>query len=145
MKRNFDGVTEKEYLSLHPYGINTTIYVPKEKCDEMLRPVLSKDELIELINMMNDIDYQIHDVPPDNDADFVQAVKKGDYKTLIAFMNTIYNKGLKRADSGKSLFKTDKRKFDIAKKLIDSEIAIAFGIDISEAEDFIRRQLTNHP
>lgn len=144
MKRNFDGVSEKEYLSLHPCGINTTIYVPKEKCDEMLRPILSKNELIGLIDMMNDIDSQIHDVPHDNDADFVQAVKNGDYKTLIAFMNTIYNKGLRRAGSGKSLFKTDKRKFDTAKKLIDGEIAIAFGIDISEAEDFIRRRLANH-
>lgn len=142
-KRNFDGVSEKSYLTLYPDGMNTTVYVPKEKCCEMLRPVLSKNELISLIDIMCSIDSAVSDdCNNNNDADFSEAVKNGDYKTIITFMNTIYNRGLKRAGTGKSLFKTDKRKFDTAKKLIDSEFALAFGIEISEVESFIRSRIS---
>lgn len=142
VKRNFDGVTEKDYLSLHPDGINTIIYVPKEKCEELLRPVLSKDDIISLIDMMDGDDSAASDDSADDNTDFFDAIKNGDYKTIISVMNVIYNRGLKRAGTGKSLFKTDKRKFDTAKKLIDSEVALAFGIEVSEAEDFIRSRLS---
>lgn len=133
VRRNFDGVSEKEYIMLYPAESKTTVYVPTEKCSEMLRPVLSKEKLLSLIDMMPSVS--------DRDIDFSEAVKSGDHKAIVAVMSTIYNRGIDREKSGKHLLKADRRNFESAKKLIDGEIALAFGIKADEAEQFISDRL----
>lgn len=133
VRRNFDGISEKEYITLYPAELKTTVYVPMEKCSEMLRPVLSRENLLSLIDMMPSVG--------DMDVDFSEAVKSGDHKAIVSVMSTIYNKGVDREKSGKHLLKTDRRNFESAKKLIDGEIALAFGIKADEAERFIADRL----
>lgn len=60
---------------------------------------------------------------------------------IVSIMSSIYNKSLDREKCGKHLLKADKRNFDAAKKLIDGEIALAFGIKEEEVEDFINERL----
>ena len=133
VRRNFDGIGEKEYITLYPAELKTTVYIPIEKCAEMLRPVLSREDLLALIDMMPSVG--------DVDIDFSEAVKSGDHKAIVSVMSMIYNKGVEREKSGRHLLKTDRRNFELAKKLIDGEIALAFGIKADEAERFISDRL----
>lgn len=133
VRRNFDGIGEKEYITLYPAELKTTVYIPIEKCAEMLRPVLSREDLLALIDMMPSVG--------DVDIDFSEAVKSGDHKAIVSVMSVIYNKGVEREKSGRHLLKTDRRNFELAKKLIDGEIALAFGIKADEAERFISDRL----
>lgn len=133
VRRNFDGMGEKEYITLYPAELKTTVYVPVGKCSEMLRPVLSKESLLRLIDMMPSAGSV--------DIDFSEAVKNGDHMAIVSIMSSIYNKSLDREKCGKHLLKADKRNFDAAKKLIDGEIALAFGIKEEEVEDFINERL----
>ncbi|MBO5320132.1 MAG: hypothetical protein J6B01_10055 [Ruminococcus sp.] len=130
--REFDG-EKLEYMTLYPTDINTTIYIPAEKCGSLLRPMLSREELLRIIDMIPDISEQGRD----SNIDFAEAVKSGDHKSILAVMSSIYARGQKRAKDGKTLFKTDRRNFDIAKKIIHNEIAYSFGIKPSDAEKFI--------
>ncbi len=134
--REFDG-KKTEYITLYPTDINTTIYIPAEKCDTLLRPMLSREELLKIIDMIPDI----NEHSCDSNIDFAEAVKSGDHKGILTVMSSIYARGQKRARDGKTLFKTDRRNFDIAKKIIHNEIAYAFGIDPSEAEKFISNRI----
>lgn len=135
VEKDFDGNGSREYIVLTPLELNTTFYVPSEKADEMLRPLLSKETLIELIKMM-----KCGTVAPyDRSINFNDAVKKGDYKALISIMQEIYCKKISREKSGKQLIKADRRNFELAKKLIDKEISIAFGIEQDKVEDFISK------
>lgn len=134
VRRNFDGVSEKEYIMLYPAESKTTVYVPTEKCSEMLRPVLSRENLLKLIDMMPS-------VSGGGNVDFSEAVKSGDHEAIVAVMSTIYNRGVDREKNGKHLLKADRRIFESAKKLIDGEIALAFGIREDEAEQFISDRL----
>lgn len=130
--REFDG-KKAEYMTLYPTDINTTIYIPADKSDTLLRPMLSREELLKIIDMIPDI----NEHGCDNSIDFSEAVKSGDHKSILTVMSSIYARGQKRARDGKMLFKTDRRNFDIAKKIIDNEIAYSFGIKPSEVEKFI--------
>lgn len=130
--REFDG-KKTEYMTLYPTDINTTIYIPAEKCGSLLRPMLSQEELLKIIDMIPEISEEVCN----GNIDFAEAVKIGDHKSILAVMSSIYAKGQKRARDGKTLFKTDRRNFDIAKKIIHNEIAYSFGIKPSEAEKFI--------
>ncbi len=144
VRRSFDGENEREYVMIYPAEAHTTVYIPAEKSGEMLRPVLSKEKLLNLIDMMSFADDKA-DINKYSNADFSDAVKSGDHEAIISVMSTIYNKGAERAKSGKQLLKADRRNFEAAKKLIDSEIALAFGIKASEAEGFILNAIANHP
>ena len=135
VEKDFDGNGSREYIVLSPLELNTTFYVPSEKAYEMLRPMLSKETLIELIKMMKCGTA----APYDKSINFNDAVKKGDYKALISIMQEIYCKKISREKSGKQLIKADRRNFELAKKLIDKEISIAFGIEQDKVEDFISK------
>lgn len=133
VKKDFDGNGEKDYIILIPLELNTTFYVPLEKADEMLRPLLSKETLTELIKMMK----KGETAENGNNTDFNNAVKNGDFKSLIGIMQEIYSKKIKREKYGKLLIKTDRRNFELAKKIIDREISIVFGIEQDKVEEFI--------
>ncbi|MCM1528886.1 MAG: hypothetical protein NC093_02700 [Alistipes sp.] len=130
--REFNG-EKTEYMTLYPTDINTTIFIPAEKSCTMLRHILSREELLKIIDMIP----EINEHSCDSNIDFAEAVKSGDHKSILAVMGSIYARGQKRARDGKSLFKTDRRNFDTAKKIIHNEIAYSFGIKPSEAEKFI--------
>lgn len=138
VKKNFDGEGDKDYIVLSPLELNTTFYVPAEKADELIRPLLSKEKLMELIEKMSALGGISRSSSERRNINFRDALRDGDYEAIISIMNEIYNEKLNREKSGKQLYRTDRRNFDVAKKLIDNEIAIAFGINLNEVEDFIK-------
>ncbi len=143
VKKDFDGEGYKEYIMLYPLDLNTTFYTPVEKSDELIRPLLSKEKLMELIKKMASFGDICKSSTENRNINFRNALKSGNYDAIISIMNDIYSEKLNREKSGKQLYRTDRRNFDLAKKLIDSEIAVAFEIEINQVEDFIKNMVNN--
>lgn len=143
VEKDFDGEGYKEYIMLYPLDLNTTFYTPVEKSDELIRPLLSKEKINELIEKMSSSGERCRSGIENRSINFRDALKNGDYDAIISMMNDIYSEKLNREKNGKQLYKTDRRNFDFAKKLIDNEIAIALGIDINQVEDFIKNKARN--
>ena len=52
VKKCFDGVIEKEYYTLFPTDAKSTYYVPSDKIEENVRPILTKERLFEIIDRL---------------------------------------------------------------------------------------------
>lgn len=141
VKRNFDGEGEKDYITINPLELNTTFYVPWDKADYALKPLMPKEKLLELIERMKTETAQSRGNTDSRNINFRDALKEGKHEVILSVMSEIYMEKLNRAESGKQLYKMDKRNFELAKKLIDSEISILFGIESSEVEAFIRSKV----
>ena len=50
VKKSFDGAGEKEYCTLFPTDVKSTYYVLSDKIEETIRPILTKEQLLELID-----------------------------------------------------------------------------------------------
>lgn len=144
VKMCFDGINEKEYYTLSPADIKSSVYyIPSDKIEENIRPVLSKEQLLELIDRLPNTESEWIADKNERKYDFSSAIKSGDYNRIIPLMNGIYNEKNQREKNGKKLLNSDKRNFDTAVKLLHSEIAFSFGIEIDEAETFIRNRIKN--
>lgn len=141
VKKDFDGTGDKDYIILNPLELNTTFYVPYKKADEMIHPLLSKESLLELIDKMGTNTDVCRSSTESRNINIRDALKEGNHEVIIEIMNEIYCEKINREKSGKQLYKTDKRNFELAKRLIDSEIAVSFGIEINEVEEFINRKI----
>lgn len=141
VKKSFDGVGEKEYYILLPIDAKSTYYVPADRLPESVRPVLTKEQLLDLIDSLADSESEwIADRNARKRA-FSDALKSGDYKRIIPLMNGIYSEKTKRESSGKKLFSEDKKNFESARTLLHSEIAFTFGIEAGEAEEYIQNRI----
>lgn len=141
IKKCFDGINENEYYTLFPKDIKCTYYVPADIISSVVRPVMTKEQLLELIDALPDISGKWVADKNDRKHDFSDAIKKGDYSRIIPLMHGIYNEKNNHRKNGKSLLNDDRRNFELAKKLLLSEIAFSFGIDVSKAEKFIEDRI----
>ncbi|MGN1421903.1 MAG: CarD family transcriptional regulator [Oscillospiraceae bacterium] len=138
----FDGKNTVEYLSLHQTELNGTIYVPVEKTDICIRPIMSKDRLLEIIDSMPQIKSSwIEDKRLRTDL-YGKALKSGDYSLILPMMNAIYNERRKRNENGKNIPAPDEKAYNSVKRLLYNEIAYSFGIEPDTVEQFIRDRIT---
>ncbi len=139
VKKCFDGVNENKYYKLYPNDSKSTYYVPADKIESSVRSVLTKEQLSKLINELSDSSTEwISDRSERKDA-FSDAIKKGDYRRIFSLMNGIYMEKNNSEKKGKQLLNYDKRNFELAKKIFQSEVAIAFEISPDEAEELIKK------
>lgn len=142
VKKCFDGVSEKEYYTLIPADVkNSTYYIPSDKFEKNVRPLLTKEQLIEIIDKIPESGSEWISDRNDRKNVFAEAIRAGDYQRIIPLMNGIYEEKNRREKNGKKLFNDDQRDFDLASKLFHSEIAFSFGIEIDEAKMFIKNRI----
>lgn len=141
INRCFDGKNSTEYLTLHPTESNGTYYVPVDKLDICIRPVLSKDKLLEIIDSMPQIEGSWINDKNQRVNSFGNAVKSGDYSLILPMMNAIYNERKKRAEQGKHISSADEKAYNSAKHLLHSEIAYSLGISSDMVEQFIEDRI----
>lgn len=139
----FDGITEKNYIKLYPTDVKSTYYLPVERMDQSIRLLLPKEKLLRIIDNLASIDDKWIDDKDNRSLDFYEAIKSGDYERILPIMNAVYHKGRERAKSGKHLLKTDKKNFELAKKVFESEIAYSFDMEIDKVEEFITDRLSS--
>lgn len=140
--KNFDGVNESEYFSLFPKDSKSTYYVPADKINMHVRPILSKQQLLDIIDRIPSVKGEWIDDRNDRKTKFYDAVRNGDYERILPMMSGLYSEENKRAKTGKHLFLDDKKNFEWAKKLLHSEIAFSFGITVEEAEKLIVQRIS---
>lgn len=140
----FDGVTERDYIKLYPVDVKSTYYLPVERMEQNIRMLLTKEKLLNIIDNLNSVSGKWIDDKNNRNLDFYDAIKSGDYDRILPIMNAAYHKSQERVKSGKHMLKTDKKNFELAKKMFESEIAYSFGIEISEVEKFIFDRLSDN-
>lgn len=115
------------------------MYVPydNEKCKAKIRPVMSKEEAMELIYSIDISDTNWIDDRLKRKNIYGSMITKGEHKEIIQVINNLYAQQQRLEDSGKTLNQQDEKMLFDARHRIDAEFAVALDIDPSEVEDFI--------
>ena len=136
------GDVAKKYYILKE--LNTTsdsqTFVPMDnkKLVETMRPLLTKDEVMELIaraKSIPEVEWQ-----RDNrvrSERFRSIIASGDREGIIALIKTVYENGLRRNESGKKNYLTDEIFMHKAEKLLYAEFSVVLGIPECEVQKFI--------
>lgn len=144
VRKCFDGKNENEYYTLFSNDSKNTYYVPSEKIDENVRPLLTKEQILKVIDGLPYVQAEWTDDKNQRRMNFSSAMRNGDYNRILPMLSGIWNEKTKRAEKGKHLLNDDKRNFELAKKLLYTEISFLFNINIDEAEEFIQKRINRN-
>ena len=142
-QESFGGPTSREYYVLNPvFGNSMQIYIPTDSQKVVMRRILTRQEILDLIKVMPDIDSEW--VSDDNlrKATFSDAIQSGDQRRLVQLIKTIYARGEDLEKSGKRLSNTDRDLIKAAEKLLYNEFALVLDIQPDQVVPFILEQVT---
>lgn len=142
-EKKFGNDKIKYYVLKHINGDKSVTYVPvgNERSCEKMRPVLTKEEVIELIESMPELDTMWINNDRDRQKEFKDIILFGDSRDLIKLIRSIYFHKKQQVKMGKKLHIADERVFKNAEKILYEEIGYVFGIDPSEALDLILKRI----
>jgi CarD family transcriptional regulator len=136
---DMDGISkDRIYYTLKPYYTKgSIIYTPVDNRKEVMRPVLTKDEAIELIDEMQQIDYLWINDERKRERDYKNAMHSCDCRELIKIIKTTYDNKRQRTAHGKTMTSIDKKYFTMAEDYLYGELAIALELPKDEVREYI--------
>ena len=134
------GIKEKyykdiDYFSLEPV-FDDTLKIDVPKNSNLLRNVLSKTEVEEIINRIPSIDAVVaNDKMLENE--YKKLLHDGGYDGLIKIIKTTYLRNNDRINNKKKISEKDENYFNLAEKYLYNEFAVSLGISPEEAKDYV--------
>jgi len=132
---------DKEYFVLKPFrSANHTMYVPVEQADKRLRPIVSKEKALSIIDHIHEI------LPFSSELDaktlrnsYQEAMKNHMPEDWIKIIKTVHMRLNSLGDNGKpkKISETEHNCFDLAKKHLFSEFSLALELEYHDVESFI--------
>ncbi|MFT3950835.1 MAG: CarD family transcriptional regulator [Oscillospiraceae bacterium] len=138
----FDGKNEREYICLAPLEAgNSTYYIPADKLGEKARALLTREEILALIDRIPQATELW--IPDKNERrnHFDRVLRGGDFMQLAAMMQAIFLEREKKCSGGKHLCATDEKAFSAAERLIAKEFSFVLNITEAEVAGFIDARL----
>lgn len=140
-EETFGPVRRTYYVMTPLYDGRSTIYCPVDQDKVTLRPLLTAEEVHELIHAMPTAeDVWLDDNMKRRDR-FSDMLKSGDRQQMAALIRTIYLHRCERTEAGKKLHLADERVLHDAERLLYEEFAEVLGIRPEDVVDYIRDEL----
>lgn len=128
-----------DYFVLLPLNDKTLkIQVPTN--NKLLRDVISKEKVIEIINNIPSIEL----IKTDNkliENEYKRLLNSDKYEDLIKIIKTTYLRNKEREDSKKKISDKDKFYFEKAERLLYSEFSIALNITYDETKEYVANKV----
>lgn len=132
----------KKYYVLKASGAHsdslTFVPVDNERLVSMMRPLLTKGEILDILHSANDAPEceWVKDNRVRSER-FKNILDSGDRARMISMIRSIYKTGQRRVEEGKKNYLSDENAMRKAEKLINSEFAIVLGIPEEQVPAFI--------
>ena len=142
---SFADSPEQLYYALSPiYDLNSTIFVPVNSDKVRIRSLLSRQEVLDLIRIIPEI--ETFWVENDNQRKnvFSQMMKECEHRDLIKLIKSLYQKREEKKEQGRKFFISDEKILTMAEKLLFQEFALVLGIEVEEVLDFITDYLNEY-
>ncbi|MBQ9956816.1 MAG: CarD family transcriptional regulator [Ruminococcus sp.] len=142
-ERDFTGSAEKYYI-LRPVGDSrNTFYVPvaNENLTRLMRKVLTREEIQELINIMPDDNYIWIEDEFRRKEEYRRIIRDGDRAELVKLIKTLYIHRKERSELKKKLHSADEHFLKEAENLLHDEFAYVLGIKREEVIPYIRSHI----
>lgn len=140
---NISGVDkEREYYILKPiYVTGSTVYVPVDATKESIRPVLSRGEAEELIQVIPEIPLLAITNDKLLEQEYKCCMKTNCCKEWIKIIKTIYLRKQKRIEAGRKVTAVDAKYFKLAEDNLYGELAVSLGLSREEMEEYIKKEI----
>lgn len=141
---DFGGAKKKElYYVLSPLYDSSTIYIPTNNTKVFMRPIITKEEANELIDMIPTFNVDTNQDLSTNQLieHYKKKIKTHDCEDLIKLCMTTYAKQKDAEEQNRKLGAIDTKFMKQAEKLLFGELAAALGIDIDKVPDYIQERI----
>lgn len=129
---------DKIYYTIEPlYHSETKIYTPVDNDKVIMRPIMTKEEAIELIDNIESIEILWITDEKRRESDYKETIKKCDCKELVKIIKTIYNRKQFRLKEGKKITTSDEKYFRIAEDNLYGELSVSLNIDKEKTKEYI--------
>ncbi|MDE5564236.1 MAG: CarD family transcriptional regulator [Oscillospiraceae bacterium] len=140
-----DGQTEILYYKIKPLNdTNSIYYIPVATAEEKLRRLLSKEQVLELIDSMADSEDK-ETVWSDNRRErkemYSQIMRGGDQHALVQMISTLYFRKQSSEASGKRFSSMDENAMKNAETLLLQEFGVVLGLEPEEVREYIDRRV----
>lgn len=141
--RSFDGIHEETYYKLSPVdGTHSTYYVPVDRAEERLRPLLSKEEVYSIIDQ---IPYAKEEEwccdSRERRGIFHDILQSDDYTKMLQMMHMLHCQQERKRSSGRRLSTADEAAMHAAESRMYHEFGIVLGIQPEQVHEFICSRL----
>ena len=135
IKKN--GFNNKDYYVLIPIDDNTLIIdVPMDNKSGLLRPIIEKNEVENIINSIVNIPI----IKVDNkliENEYKQLLNSGKHEDLIKVIKTTYLRNKERTDMSKKIGDKDDLYFKRAEQLLYNEFSIALNMNYDDTKKYV--------
>ena len=136
------GDVKHEYYVLRELNSTSSsqTFVPRanKKLVESMRPLLTKDEVMDIIKRIKDIpEVKWQKDNRVRSEYFRSIIESGDREGIVALIKTVYENGKKRSEEGKKNYLADENFMRKAERLLYSEFSVVLGIPENEVQKFI--------
>ena len=129
---------EKEYYVLEPASHKTgRVFVPIGGNKVTLRRVMTKEEALELLSEMKDIEPLVIESDKHREEEYKKVMISCDYRQWVRIIKTLYLRMKERQEKGLSVTAMDNRYWKAAEGYLHYELALALDKDVDEIQDYI--------
>lgn len=137
-------LSEKLYYTLLPvYILGSRIITPVDNKKVKMRPIITKPEVMELINNMKQCEPLWIDADREREEIYRQAIKDTNSFALIRMIKALYLRKESRLAQGKKATASDEKYFKLAEESLYGEFAIALDMDRKDVNEYINFCLGN--
>lgn len=133
---------DKIYYTLKPLYIKgSTIYTPADNQKVLIRPLISKEEAMELIDGVEEIETLWITNEKQREEIYKEELATCDCKELIKIIKTVYQRMQVRLAEGKKITNNDRKYFKMAQDSLYGELAIVLDMEKGKVEEFITERM----
>ena len=132
------GDESRKYYVIKPvYSANSTIFAPVGKPNDLMRPLLSREELEWLLGEFSEGKMDWITDHRKRKERFGEIIKSGDRLSILKMIRTLYEKHNELLECNKRISSADENILRTAERLMNEEFAAVFDVDISSVPDLI--------
>lgn len=135
---------DKLYYKLIPlFEKDSTVYVPAVDASEggSVRPVITREEALRLIRMIPEIEARTYANFKEQAQACREILYSGNQREWVSLMKGIFQNGLKRKESGKTLSAGEVESRKAAEAFLYGELSVALDIPLEQVEDYICQEI----
>ncbi len=133
---------DKLYYTLEPiYEKGSKVYTPVGNKKVLMRQVNTKDEALDLIDNIPNIEFDKDLVVKEREQQIKESLKSIDSEEWIRVLKTLHHIKRERHADGKNLTSSDEKYMQTAQDCLFGELSISLDMPIDEIEDFIIRRI----
>lgn len=131
-------LSEKLYYTLIPvYVTGSKIITPVDNNKVKMRPVMTRPEVMELINHIKECEPLWIQDDREREAIYKNAIKENNSMDLIRMIKALYLRKQSRLAEGKKATASDEKYFKLAEESLYGEFAVALEMEKNDVFDYI--------